>query len=205
LSEDVRKEWLRRAELCGQRRADLYDSHVKSRQAATRSTDDEKADNCDEVLQEPESSEDSIEFNNALVTEALDLDVGSLPDQVSVLAELLEDEEADAEMSKETSGNRIKAYRTLTKRLLLANVDFNAKLDEAIRSSWKGTNPPTDDEVKILVKCIKSIKPYIPPPDAPKCVSWRIFLWCYSPTSSSALQAIKLSPGRSAHLQVLHQ
>ncbi|CAO3678108.1 unnamed protein product [Umbelopsis ramanniana] len=135
LNDDVRKEWLRRAELCNKRRADMYDSHVKSRPAATKSTDDEKSDNCDEVSQEPELSGDSIELHDALVTEALDLDVGSLPDEVSVLAELLEDEEEDVGASKETSGNRIKAFKTLTKRLLFANVDLNEKLNETILSS----------------------------------------------------------------------
>ncbi|CAO3662193.1 unnamed protein product [Umbelopsis ramanniana] len=105
LCDDVRKEWLRRAELCNKRRADLYDSHVKSRPAATRSTDDEKSD-------------------NALVTEALDLHIGSLPDAVSVLAELLEDEEEDAEPSKETSSNRIKAFALQIRNWLLPSTGW---------------------------------------------------------------------------------
>jgi hypothetical protein len=77
----------------------------------------------------------------------LNSEVGSLPDAVSIIAELLEDEEEDAGTSKETSGNRIKAFKTLTKRLLLANVDINEKLNEAILSSWKGSNPPTVNEM----------------------------------------------------------
>jgi hypothetical protein len=120
---------------------------------------------------EDDLTPDNLQFFDAFVDENMD-EATAVAVLLEIQNESLDNEEVrevQDQGGKETSGSRIKAYKTLIKRLLLSNVTHD-HLRDTIFSEWKGKQKPTDRELDAMMACMKTLKPYIPPSDAPRCI-----------------------------------